>query len=164
MMIHKKWDVFICHASEDKDDIARPLAKALEKYGLFVWYDEFSLKLGDSLSQSIDNGLSYSDHGVVILSHNFFNKNWTKVEINSLITKEVTTHKSIIPIWYNITQEEILIHSPILADKIAIKSSDYTLNEIAIQLVKVSRPDIFTKIIRRVFYPQPSPVLVEIRD
>ncbi len=54
------WDVFISHASEDKDSFVRPLAVALKQLGASVWYDEFSLKLGDSMSRSIDKGLSKS--------------------------------------------------------------------------------------------------------
>jgi len=51
------WDIFICHASEDKEAIARPLANALKQAGLDVWYDEFTLTLGDSLRRKIDHGL-----------------------------------------------------------------------------------------------------------
>jgi len=40
-----KWDVFISHASEDKDAFVRPLALALCNLGVRVWYDEFSLRL-----------------------------------------------------------------------------------------------------------------------
>jgi histidyl-tRNA synthetase len=47
-----RWDVFVSHASEDKDAIARPLAKELRSRGLRVWYDEFELKIGDSLSEN----------------------------------------------------------------------------------------------------------------
>jgi TIR domain len=60
-------DVFICHASEDKDTIVRELAGALRDQHLDVWYDEFSLKVGDSLRQTI---------GVVIISPAFFAKRW----------------------------------------------------------------------------------------
>jgi TIR domain len=75
------WDLFISYASEDKEEIARPLAKELARSGLAVWFDEFELKLGDSLLKSIDKGLSRSRYGVVILSHAFFrstglNPNW----------------------------------------------------------------------------------------
>ena len=59
------WDVFISHASEDKDEVARPLANALIKAGYKVWFDEFTLKLGDSLNQSIKIGLSESKFGIV---------------------------------------------------------------------------------------------------
>ena len=60
-------DVFVSHASEDKEAFVAPLAKILSQLGLKVWYDEFSLKLGDSLSRSIDKGLSESTFGIVVL-------------------------------------------------------------------------------------------------
>ena len=67
----KKYDVFISHASEDKDSLVRPLAIALRGLGASVWYDEFSLRIGDSLSGSIDKGLSNSRFGPVVISQNF---------------------------------------------------------------------------------------------
>jgi hypothetical protein len=70
----RRWDVFICHASEDKDNFARPLAEGLRREGLSVWFDEFTLKVGDSLRRSIDHGLGYSRFGVVVLSPAFFAK------------------------------------------------------------------------------------------
>ncbi len=68
-------DVFICHASEDKDAIARPLAEALVERGHAVWFDEFELEIGDGLRREIDRGLAISRFGVVILSPSFFEKN-----------------------------------------------------------------------------------------
>jgi hypothetical protein len=61
------WDIFISHAWEDKEDIARPLAEALIAAGLRVWYDEFELTVGDSLGRSIDRGLRDSRYGSVKL-------------------------------------------------------------------------------------------------
>ena len=52
-MLH---DVFICHASEDKDEFVRPLAEALKSHHLEVWYDEFTVDVGDSLREAIDRG------------------------------------------------------------------------------------------------------------
>ena len=73
-----KYDAFICHASKDKDDFVHPLAEKLKARGLKVWYDEYSLKIGDSLRQSIDKGLANSRYGIAILSPTFFKKNWPK--------------------------------------------------------------------------------------
>jgi hypothetical protein len=67
----KEHDVFISHASEDKNDLVRPLADALQNKGLSVWYDEFTLRIGDSLRQKIDQGLSRSRVGLVVLSPSF---------------------------------------------------------------------------------------------
>lgn len=82
-------DIFICHASEDKEQVARPLAGQLRSVGLSVWYDEFSLKLGDSLRESVDKGLAGSRYGLVILSPNFFAKKWPQAELNGLFAIEM---------------------------------------------------------------------------
>lgn len=85
----KEYDVFICHASEDKDDVARPLAEALKAAGLDVWFDEFELRIGSSLRRNIDMGLVHSRFGVVILSPAFFEKGWSNYELDGLVTREV---------------------------------------------------------------------------
>ena len=66
------YDAFISHASEDKQEFVRPLAETLTELGLKIWYDEFELKVGDSLRGSIDRGLVNSKYGIVVLSKNFF--------------------------------------------------------------------------------------------
>ena len=83
------WDVFISHATEDKDAVAEPLAQGLSRAGLSVWYDRFSLKIGDSLRESIDRGLAESRFGIVILSSSFFAKHWPSQELNGLAQREV---------------------------------------------------------------------------
>jgi len=65
-------DVFISHASEDKASIARPLTDALIVAGFSAWFDEYELKIGDSLRGKIDEGLKNSRYGIVILSKSFF--------------------------------------------------------------------------------------------
>lgn len=112
-------DVFICHASEDKDDVARPLAEALRDAGLSVWYDEFTLRVGDSLRRSIDSGLAESRYGVVILSPSFFEKEWPQKELDGLAAREVNGVKVILPVWHELTREEVVSHSPMLADRVA---------------------------------------------
>jgi hypothetical protein len=119
----KKWDVFISHSSEDKEELVRPLATALRDKGATVWYDEFSLKLGDSLRASIDYGLSNSRFGVVVLSKTFFAKHWPVQELNGLATREVGGSKIILPIWHKVDFEEVRAFSPLLADKLAVSSS-----------------------------------------
>jgi hypothetical protein len=118
------WDLFICHASEDKNDVARPLAEELASRGLSVWYDEFTLTLGDSLSRSIDHGLANSRFGVVILSPSFFKKEWPRRELDGLSAKEVSSGKTILPIWHNVDREYVLGYSPVLADKLAVSTSE----------------------------------------
>lgn len=150
--MNKQWDVFISHASEDKDTIVRSIANELKSFGAKVWYDEFSLNIGDSLSRSIDKGLSESNYGVVILSPDFLSKPWTEYELKGLIAKEIGRDKVILPIWHNISREEILSYSPTLADKISIDTKKNTIYEISLKILEIIRPDLFTKIHKRVIW------------
>jgi hypothetical protein len=118
----EEWDVFVSHASEDKDAIARPLADSLRAKGLRVWYDDFSLTVGDSLRKSIDQGLSASRFGVVILSTHFFEKHWPERELNGLATREVDGKKVILPVWHGVGFEEVRAYSPTLADRLAVRT------------------------------------------
>lgn len=135
----KDYDVFISHATEDKDSIVRPLANALVTLRLRVWYDEFELRIGDSLRRKIDAGLAQSRFGLVVLSHAFFAKNWPQYELDGLVTKEMTGQQVILPIWHNISKDEIIARSPSLADKVARSTSDYTVQEIAEEIADVIR-------------------------
>jgi hypothetical protein len=136
-----QYDVFICHASEDKDDFVRPLAEKLRQHHLDVWYDEFSLKIGDSLTQKIDDGLSKSRYGIVVLSQNFFKKPWAKRELRGLTSREMVEGKDLIlPIWHRLTVQDVMQFSPPLADKKAGCSSE-GINALIRDLIKKIKPD-----------------------
>ena len=126
----KKYDFFISHASEDKDDIVRSLADSLKENGFEVWYDEFELKIGDSLRKKIDSGLINSRFGIVIISPSFVKKNWTEYELNGMVAREMNGHKVILPIWHKISKDEVLKFSPTLADKMALNTSIHSTEEI----------------------------------
>lgn len=134
-----EYDVFISHASEDKDSIVRPLANALVQRGLKVWYDEFELKIGDSLRRMIDKGLANSRFGIVVLSRSFIHKGWTNYELDGIISKAITGEQIMLPIWHEITKQEIVNYSPSLADKVARNTSSYTIEEIAEEIAEVIR-------------------------
>lgn len=133
----KGYDVFISHASEDKDSVARPLANALVGLGLSVWYDEFELKIGDSLRRKIDNGLAHSNFGVVVISKNFISKGWTNYELDGLITRSLTGEQQLLPIWHEITKQEVINYSPSLADKVARNTVTNTIEEIAEEIAEL---------------------------
>lgn len=138
-----EWDLFVSHASEDKEDIVKPLVNELERYGLKVWYDEFELKIGDSLSESIDKGIIHSKNGLIIISKSFLNKNWTDYELKSFIMKETEQCGNILPIWHNVTKADVMNRSLFLADKFAL-SSDIGVEQLAIKILQKIRPDILS--------------------
>lgn len=133
----KEYDVFISHASEDKDSVVRPLAIALKNKGINVWYDEFELKIGDSLRRKIDQGLSRSKFGIVVISRSFIKKGWTNYELDGLMTKAVSGQQILLPIWHDITKQEVIDYSPSLADKVARNTSQETVEEIADEIAEL---------------------------
>ena len=98
--------------------------------GFEVWYDEFELKIGDSLRKKIDAGLVNSRFGIVIISPSFVKKNWTEYELNGMVAREMNGHKVILPIWHKISKDEVLKFSPTLADKMALNTSIHSTEEI----------------------------------
>jgi hypothetical protein len=126
--------LFISHATEDKVAVAKPLADALIAAGFRVWYDEYSLSIGDSLKASIDDGLSRCDYAVVILSKSFFEKHWTREELDGLAILEATRRRKVVlPLWHEVSLKDVSEHSPTLAGKIAIsteKGIDYVVKAI----------------------------------
>jgi HD-GYP domain-containing protein (c-di-GMP phosphodiesterase class II) len=136
-----EWDVFISHASEDKASIARPLAEALLAKGLRVWYDEYSLKVGDSLRQMIDQGLENSRFGVVVLSAHFFRKNWPRKELDGLVTREVENTKVILPVWHRVAANEVRRYSRTLAGVVAAQTKD-GIPHVVNKLLEVISPEI----------------------
>jgi hypothetical protein len=137
-----EYDVFISHATEDKARFARPLARRLKRWGLNVWFDEFTLKVGDSVRESIERGLSRSRYGVVIFSKSFFAKKWTKAELSGLFSREMDGQKVILPVWYKITSADMKAADlAIQVDKKALRSKA-GIESIARSLVEVIRPDL----------------------
>jgi hypothetical protein len=151
------WDIFISHAREDKEKVARPLCELLVKNGKSVWLDDMELHLGDSLREKIDEGLSKSEFGVVILSQAFFSKHWTKRELNGLFALEEDGRKRIFPIWHNVSQKDVAKYSPILADRKATSTKigiENIANNILQVLSEYISPELQNKLKDYKKYPQ----------
>jgi len=136
----KPADVFVCHAAEDKAGVAGPLARALRRHELEVWYDEFTLAIGDSIPGRIDEGLRLCRIGVVILSPAFFARSgWRRLEFDALVARHADGNLPVLPVWHEVGQDEVAAYSPILASKLARKTSELTIDEIAAEIAEVAR-------------------------
>lgn len=140
--------VFICYATEDKKVFVDSLAEALIKNNVDVWYSEYELIPGNSLREVIDRGITSCDIGIVVLSKNFFSKKWSAWELNGLVQRMVNGSCIIIPIYLGINVDDVMRHSPSLADIFAIKT-DIEVDEIA-------------RKIHETIYPK-NPILVDTR-
>lgn len=119
-----QFDVFISHASEDKQSFVRHLAHELRILNVRVWFDEYVMNLGDSLRDRIEDGLSRSRFGIVVLSPAFFRKAWALKELDGLYAQEVERGiNMILPVWHNIGLEDLRALAPTLAGRLGISSS-----------------------------------------
>ena len=134
-----EYDVFISHASEDKEDFVDEFVAELRKAGIKVWYDTTQILWGDSLRNRIDEGLRKSRFGIAILSPNYIadGKYWTKEELNGIFQLESINGKTLLPIWHKLTKKQVTDFSPIVANKKAMTTASMTPQEIAHELVKL---------------------------
>jgi hypothetical protein len=133
------WDIFLSYASEDKS-FAAPLAEQLLQKGVAVWFDDRELKPGSRISRSIDEGLKNSKAGVVILSEAYFNKGWTKWELDALIHKHISEGTRVIPVYHGLSGDEVRKFSITLGDLKAL-NSDFSLESIATEIAAIIKSD-----------------------
>lgn len=137
----EEYDVFVSHSTEDKESFANEFVQLLQDdFGLKVWYDAISIQWGDSIRTEIDKGLKKSKFGVVILSRSYISKYWTNYELEGLFQRESNGGKLILPIWHNITKQEVQNFSPSLAGKMAMNTAFMTPKEIAEKLYELLYP------------------------
>lgn len=137
-----EYDVFVSHAWEDKEDFVDDFVDALRNLGIKVWYDTTQIKWGDSMRERIDDGLKKSRFGVAILSPNYIaeNKYWTKAELDGLFQLESVNGKTLLPIWHNLTKQQVMNYSLIIANKKAMTTALMTAQEIAEELLNLIPP------------------------
>lgn len=112
-----KYDVFISHASKDKKKYVDKLVENLKSRNISLFYDADSIAWGDSITEKIDEGLANCKLAVVVISKNYFGRNWTEYELKKLLTRQNSEGKKIIrPILYGVSKKEFVKHYPSLED------------------------------------------------
>jgi len=139
-------EAFISHSSRDKNLFVRPLVECLADQGVDVWYDEYSMQPGDSLSASTDRGLAAARYGVVIISPAFIEtaleSGWTHYELRGIVSNSIgTLHRRIVPIWLDVTRDDVRRWSPALADLVAIVAHDKPVHAVALKIIEVIAPN-----------------------
>ena len=83
--------VFICHATEDKST-ARRLAAYIRQAGAEVWLDEWEIKVGDSIVEKVNSGLSGATHIILLLSSTSVLKPWVRREFSSALMRQLSSN------------------------------------------------------------------------
>ena len=136
--VTKEYDVFISHASEDKQDFVEPLTDALKAAGINIWYDSDQIGWGNSIRQSIDKGLINSRFCIVVLSPDFIQKYWTNYELNGIFQKASDSNENILlPIWHRVTMGEIKKYNLSITDTMAMNTGIHEIHEIVTALVNL---------------------------
>ena len=136
------WDIFISHASEDKIRFVDPLANRLQKLAVRVWYDKFVLVPGDRLSEKIAEGLAKSSCGLLILSPSFIGKPWPAYELSGLINRFVEEKTHLIPVWLDVSRQDVANFNPALADLFAIQGNVDKITDCALEILRIVRPQL----------------------
>lgn len=119
----KKWDIFISYSAEDKK-IVQKLFLLLQKQNFNIWLDQRELKVGDSITEKINEGLLNSCYFIAFIGPNYLDKKWTQLELTAIIGLENSENKNILPVWHNISYEDLIKKNPLIADKYALKTED----------------------------------------
>jgi len=133
-----EYDVFISHSADDKDSYVSELAEELKAAGVTIWYDTDSIGWGQSIRKEIDKGLANSKYGIVVISSSFIEKYWTNYELDGILNKEGSTgNQMILPIWHNVTADQVKKYSYSLAGKLALNSAINTIEDIVENVKKL---------------------------
>ena len=111
-------DVFLCHASEDKETVVHPLFQALDGADISCWFDEADIRWGESITQAVNRGLAGSRYVIVVLSHAFLSKHWPQREVNAVVNQEAFTGEvRVLPLVVGDAHDEVFSAYPLLNDK-----------------------------------------------
>jgi len=129
------YDVFLSYAGEDRA-FAEELAESLRGTRFNVWYDKFQLRVGDQLLGRINEGLTNSRYGLLLISEAFLAKRWPGYEMDVLVRDQIEGRKVLLPIWHGVDEETVRVHQPGLAGVVAL-STEQGIYELTVELAGV---------------------------
>jgi len=134
---NKKYDVFISHANKDKTGYVDELCTLIKKLGINVFYDTDIFSWGDKWKELIYKGTEQSEFAIIVISENFFDREWTEIELKKFLERQnASGQKIILPLLHNISFEDLEQKYPSLCDIQCIKADSYSKEEICILYAK----------------------------
>lgn len=138
-----KYDIFLCHAWDDRRTTAKELNDALENAGVSVWFSEKAVLLGSNLLREIDKGLSMSRAGLVLVTESFIKRikaeGVADKELSALLARDL-----LVPIVHGVTYDDLREESPLLASRSGLDTADDTMEEIATKISELVYTDAFS--------------------
>ena len=133
-----EYDVFLSHSNLDKEEFVSELSDKLEGREIKVFEDVKVFKMGQSQTDMMNMGILNSRFVVIFLSPNFIKSGWSDYEFKSFLNREINEKRIIIlPIWHNVSYDDVRDYNPFLVDKFALDTKKYTLDEIVDSIYQV---------------------------
>lgn len=132
-------DVFLCHAWDDRNGVARELHDLLESRGVSVWFSEKDVRLGSTLLREIDKGLARSRVGIVLVTHALLQRvaaeGIADKELSALLARDL-----LVPVVHNTTYEALREISPLLGSRSGLNTADESMSCVAAKLAELVAP------------------------
>lgn len=133
----KEYDVFISHASKDKIIFVEELYQTISKLGIRIFYDKQVIAWGDNWKQRILDGTAKSEFAIIVISQNFFGREWTERELSEFLKQQNSSNqKVVLPLLLGIGRDELIEHYPSLGEIQYISAADFSVEEICILFAK----------------------------
>lgn len=129
-------DVFLCHAWDDRQGVAKDLHDLLVSRGVTVWFSEKDVGLGVPLMRAIDKGLANSRIGLVLVTPALLlrlpNEGIADKELSALLARD-----QLVPIVHNTTYEALREVSPLLASRSGLSTAEESMATVADMLAEL---------------------------
>lgn len=129
-------DVFLCHAWDDREGVAKDLHDLLENDGVTVWFSEKDIGLGTPLLRAIDKGLARSRAGIVLVTPALL----TRLDNEGIADKELSellAREQLIPVVHGTTFEALREVSPLLASRSGLSTAEQPLADVAAKIAEL---------------------------
>lgn len=129
-------DVFLCHAWDDRQGVAKELHDLLVAAGVKVWFSEKDLGLGVPMMRAIDKGLANSRIGLVLVTPALLNR-LPKEGIADKELSALLAGNQLVPIVHNTTYVALRNVSPLLASRSGLDTGEDSMTVVATKIAEL---------------------------
>ena len=130
-------DVFLCHAWDDREGVAKDLHDLLQAGGVTVWFSEKDIRLGTPLLRAIDKGLAKSRAGIVLVTPALLTRLQNEQGIAEKELSELLARDQLIPVVHGTTFEALREISPLLASRSGLNTAGQSLADVAAKIAEL---------------------------
>ena len=128
--------IFLCHAWDDRQGVAKELCDLLVGRNVSVWFSENDIGLGEPFLRAIDKGLAKSRIGIVLVTPALLKRlpaaGVADKELSVLLARD-----QLVPIVHNTTYDALREVSPMLASRNGLDTAEMPMADVAAKLAEL---------------------------